>query len=114
MKVIIAGSRNIEDPRLVEEAIRDSGFEVTTLVSGCAMGVDIVGIMWAEDHNIPILRFPANWSKYGRRAGFIRNKEMSEVGEALIAVWDGESNGTKNMISLMRAKNVPVYVKVRS
>jgi hypothetical protein len=58
MKVIVAGSRSIEDPDLIEYAIGESGFHVSELVSGCALGVDRLGVEWALEAGVPIKAFP--------------------------------------------------------
>ena len=110
MKTIIAGSRSVTDLDLVADAVRASGFDITEVVSGGAPGVDSLGEQWAEQHGIPVTRFPADWKRYGRRAGPIRNTEMAEYAEALIAVWDGRSRGTKNMIQLARQRGLRVFV----
>lgn len=102
MKVIIAGSRGIRDYTVVEKAIASSGFTITELVSGTARGVDRLGEQWAEKYNIPIKKFPAAWREYGPKAGALRNREMGRYADALVAVWDGASPGTKNMILFMR------------
>lgn len=113
MRTIIAGSRGIVDPKLVEEAIIASGFTITEVVSGGARGVDSIGERWALDNNIPIKRFPAKWHLHGKRAGPIRNSEMAEYAEALIAVWDGASSGTQDMIIKAKCKGLEVHVDVR-
>lgn len=110
MKVIIAGSRYVKNFAAVEKAIADSGFEITEVVSGGAVGVDAMGEWWAHEHSKPLRVFPANWSKYGVAAGPIRNQEMAAYGEALIAVWDGQSRGTKNMIDTAKARGLPVHI----
>lgn len=94
MKVIIAGSRGITDMLLLETAIARSGFTITEVVSGKAQGVDTLGELWANNNNIPVSAFAAKWKIYGKkRAGKVRNLEMSEYGQALIAVWDGVESG---------------------
>jgi len=110
MKVIVAGSRRIKNYDLVEKSIKDSGFEVTEILSGCAGGVDELGEQYAARYNVKISYFPANWSVYGRGAGMIRNEEMSKVADALVAVWDGKSTGTKDMIEKATRKGIPVKV----
>jgi hypothetical protein len=55
-------------------------------------------------------RFPADWDRFGRSAGPKRNKQMAEYGDALIAVWDGESRGTKTMIEFARERGLQVYI----
>lgn len=113
MKTIIAGSREITSPGIVARAILASGIEITEVVSGGARGVDSLGEQWARRSRIPVTEFPvtpADWKKYGKRAGYIRNHKMGEYAEALIAVWDGQSRGTGHMINI--AKELGLLVKM--
>lgn len=110
MKTIIAGSRGVTDYNIVLEAIKQSGFEITEVVSGTARGVDKLGERYAVENVIPITRFVPDWNKYGKRAGFLRNAEMGDYAEALVAVWDGESRGTKQMIDYATKKGLKVFV----
>jgi hypothetical protein len=110
VKTIIAGSRSIDDYALVSQAIKEAGFPITEVVSGGARGVDALGEQYGRENNIPIKVFPADWETYGKAAGSIRNKVMSEYGEALIAIWDGISSGTADMIRQAEQKNLQVCV----
>lgn len=110
MKVIIAGSRTITDPKILAEAITASGFEITEVVSGGAQGVDTLGECWASDNGRKVTCFPAKWKIHGRSAGPIRNGQMAEYAEALIAIWDGKSRGTQNMIVQAKCLGLKVYV----
>lgn len=110
MKVIIAGGRDFTNYALVEDAIKCSAFEITQVVSGKAKGVDTLGEVWALANNVPVEAFPADWSQHGRAAGPIRNREMAEYADALIAIWDGESKGTANMIQQARNKRLNVFI----
>jgi YspA, cpYpsA-related SLOG family len=110
VRVIIAGSRDVTDPRELWKAINSAYFDVDEVVSGCARGADRLGELYAEANGLTVHRFPADWPKYGRSAGPIRNREMAEFADALIALWDGESRGTKNMIETMRSMGKPVVV----
>lgn len=117
MRVIIAGSRDFGpfrphggDPASVAAAVRASGFVPTEVVSGGARGVDAAGEAWASLRGIPVKRFPADWRAHGKAAGPIRNQAMAAYGEALVAIWDGVSAGTANMIAEARAAGLPVYV----
>jgi len=116
VKTIIAGSRGIDEYQLVIEAIQESGWydDITEVVSGAASGPDTLGARWANNSKIPVKWFPAQWKLYGKRAGFIRNKEMADYSEALIAVHDGRSRGTQNMIDLATQLGLKVYVKTIS
>lgn len=113
MKVIIAGSRSITDYYQVYSAIVHSSLEfsdITEVVSGTALGVDKLGEVYATKHNVPIKRFPAQWSKHGKSAGFKRNAEMAKYADFLIAVHDGYSRGTEDMIRQMKCQGKQVYV----
>lgn len=110
MRVIIAGSREIADYSLVLSAIEIANFNITAVVSGCARGVDRLGERFAGDCNLDILRYPADWDKFKRSAGFIRNEEMAKNSDALIAIWDGVSPGTKNMIANAKKYGLKIYI----
>jgi len=112
VKIIIAGSRSITNPKIVEDAIQQSGWvnEITEVVSGCAIGPDKFGEMWAKKNNTPIKRFPAEWKKLGKKAGCYRNRQMSEYADKLIAIWDGKSTGTQNMVMQMKIAEKSVYL----
>lgn len=113
MRTIIAGSRPSKENQqrlhnLLHETIVRSRFQISVVLSGLANGPDQWAVAWATAHRIPVERFPANWSKFGRRAGFLRNKEMADNADALICVWDGRSRGTKMMLDLALGK--PIWV----
>jgi len=110
MKTIIAGSRTILDYDLVYNAIYEAPWVITEVVSGGAPGVDTLGEKAAAAFGIPVKVFPADWKQYKRAAGPIRNQQMADYAEALIAIWDGESSGTADMIR--RAKQMKLRVHV--
>lgn len=110
MRTIIAGSRTINDSLLIEQAILKSGFRITEVFSGGARGVDQLGDAWARRNGVPVRRFPADWERYGKRAGFLRNEEMADRAEGLIAVWDGRSPGTKHMIEIAKRRGLKVFI----
>ena len=111
MRVIIAGSRDGVCRADIDAAMKASGFIPTVVLSGTARGADVLGEAWAADNGIPVERYPADWDKYGRhRAGIIRNAQMAEKAEALVAVWDGSSSGTRNMIQIAQSCKLKVYV----
>jgi len=110
MKVIVAGSRNCESLHEVKVAITKSKFHISELVCGCARGVDTIAEQWAIRNGIPVKRFPAEWDKYGKAAGPIRNGQMAEYADALVAVLYSGSRGTLNMIGQAKKKGLEVYV----
>ena len=111
MKTIIAGSRTINDSKIVVDAIKESGFNISAVLCGCAPGVDNIGKWWAIKNSIPIEKYWANW-KQGKQAGILRNIRMGDNADALIAIWDGESKGTKHMIDYAKKIGLKVFVKI--
>lgn len=109
MKLIIAGSRSITDLEVVFTALALSNFSPILIVSGAARGVDTLGEEYAKLVNLPVIRFPAKWEQYGRSAGHIRNEEMGDFADALLAIWDGKSPGTRGMIMYMKSLHKPVF-----
>ena len=114
--VIIAGSRNY--PFIdyinggadgVARAVAASGLKIGTVISGGARGADAAGEMWAYVNNIPVEVFPADWDTHGKKAGILRNAEMAKHADALIALWDGKSRGTRDMIERMAKKPTCIY-----
>lgn len=112
MKTIIAGSRTITDYRWVAGAIADSGIVVTEVVSGGCRGVDAFGERWARERGIAVRVFKPDWDRHGKAAGPIRNRQMIDyVGPsgALVAVWDGQSRGTADVIRQAQAAGLRVF-----
>jgi hypothetical protein len=109
MKTIIAGSRTIENYRLVENAAKECGWKITEVVNGLARGVDSLGGKWAKENKIPVKEFPAEWGTFGKRAGFIRNEQMAKYADALILIWDGESRGSSMMLQIAKATGLKIY-----
>lgn len=109
MKTIIAGSRGAE-PSDTQAAIMACPWRVTAVVSGEARGPDTHGKQWAHAAGLPVSSHPANWDGLGKGAGFARNEDMAHEADALLAVWDGQSNGTRHMIEYMRSIGKPVHV----
>lgn len=114
MRTIIAGSRGFSRGRalvLVDEAVTKSGFTPTKVLSGGAEGIDLAGEAWAQAHGIPVDRHPAQWRIYGRViAGRARNLRMAQLADALVAIWDGCSPGTRHMIETAEQWKLKVFV----
>lgn len=110
MITIIAGSRSINDYNELLDALKKVPWVITEIVSGHASGVDMLGEQYAKENDLKLHLFKADWNKYGKRAGFIRNGEMAEYAGVLLAIWDGKSRGTKDMIRRMKRKKKLVYV----
>jgi hypothetical protein len=111
-KVIIAGGRDFSDYELLDKNVYEFTLYQLDLeiVSGCANGADKLGEKYANTYGIPIKRFPADWDKHGKSAGYIRNKQMAEYADMLIAFWDGKSKGTNHMIDLATNSNLKIHI----
>lgn len=109
-KVIIAGCRDFSDYTKVEETLnyilKEYPTNLTEIVSGGASGADRLGEQYAINKGTQFKVFKAQWDKYGKSAGPIRNREMAEYADALVAFWDGKSRGTKNMIVEAERNNI--------
>jgi hypothetical protein len=111
VKTIIAGSRELGiDSFVAAIECCPATPSITEVVSGTARGIDSIGESWARDNKIPLKQFPADWDTYGRSAGYIRNAEMADYADALIAIWDGKSRGTKHMIDIATKKGLEVFI----
>lgn len=112
MKVIIAGGRNYSDYtelcNICDAVLK--GTSDIEIVSGTARGADSLGERYALERGHDLKKFPADWSKYGKSAGYIRNKQMAEYADGLIAFWDGESKGTLHMINLAKERSLKVRI----
>lgn len=118
MKLVIAGSRHFI---ISSEFIRSLLFQfpigratrlkekVTVIISGGATGVDTAAEDLATREKIPFSAIIPDWGLYGKSAGPRRNREMAELGDALLLVWDGESRGSFNMKEEMLKLGKPVY-----
>jgi len=121
-KLWIAGSRDFPQLELAARFIRDVPHilwpqamrEEIEILEGGARGVDQLAGMIAKDEGFGLRVLPAQWDKYGRSAGMIRNEKLAQEAHALLAFWDGKSRGTEHSIELARAKGIPVVlVEVR-
>jgi len=121
MKVLIAGSRDITSPFLLERAIDECGFTIEEIVSGGAKGVDTMAAKWAKKHGVQCTEMFADWEghperhvekdghSYDPRAGLDRNLKMAEYADAAVVITNG-SSGSQHMIETMRKMGKPVRV----
>lgn len=109
-RIIIAGGRDFYDYDLVKMTMARIAYKPAVIVSGCAKGADTLGIKWAIDNFTPVDKYPADWDRYGKSAGYKRNVQMAENADMLIAFWDGKSKGTKHMIDIALSHKLIVLV----
>lgn len=100
-KVVIGGCRDYSDYAFfkshLEEILKDEKDEII-IISGHCSGVDLMGERYAAENGFKVEIFLPEWKKYGRAAGPLRNKQMVEKANLIIAFWDGKSKGTKSLI----------------
>lgn len=116
MKIIVAGSRSINDYDFIKlylnNFITNHNISNPEIVSGTANGPDKLGEQYAREHNLKLTRFPADWDRWGKSAGYKRNQQMADYAEALVAFWDGKSKGTKHMIDIATKQNLTVEINI--
>ena len=118
-RIIIAGSRDFTDYDLLKDMLisfidslpKSAQIEI---ISGTARGADSLGEQLAKEIGYTLKRFPADWERLGKKAGYIRNNEMAEYASGaigyLFAFWDGQSKGTEHMINLAHKHGLTVHV----
>ncbi len=114
-RCIIAGSRDFTDYECFKRAVLAVLPEKTEIISGHARGTDSMAELLAEELGWPLRVFPADWKRYGRAAGPIRNRQMAvfaaeEGNGILIAFLKGGSRGTTGMIDIARKYNITSIV----
>ena len=107
--VVVAGTRSFENWEEFKTEMNNQlkDMENIGIISGGAQGTDNMAKRYAEMRKLPFIEMPANWEKYGRAAGPIRNEAMARMATALIVFWDGESRGTLDMLTKARKFKVP-------
>ena len=110
MRVIVCGTRRWHDRKKVADRLFDLPVD-STIVHGAARGADTIAHQEAQKLGLLVEPHVAEWDKFGRGAGLIRNNEMAKLGADLcIAFWDGKSAGTQHMIETAKRYGIPVEV----
>lgn len=109
-RVAIIGSRDFADLDAVRAFVRGLPVD-TVVVSGGARGVDRVAAAEAQRCGLTIVVYRADWIRYGRRAGYLRNVSIVEHAERVVAFWDGASKGTRHTIEIARRAGTPVEIR---
>lgn len=112
MRVLICGGRSFSDWVLLGDTL-DKFHQQTpfsAVIHGAQTGADTLAGEWAEQRGIEIDWFRADWKKYGRSAGPIRNTRMLAEGKPDLVIAFKGGKGTRDMVAQARAANVPVEV----
>lgn len=112
-KVAVVGSRGYDDFNSFSAQMKNliTDFSDVCFVSGgCKTGADALIEKFANTIEVPILVFYPNYSEHNRRAPLIRNKQIVDASDYLIAFWDGQSTGTAHTIELAKQKQIPIRI----
>jgi hypothetical protein len=113
-KVIVAGSRSFSNysllVRKMDQLLVNKNQSEIEIVSGTARGADRLGERYAHERGLALCRFAADWEHLGRKAGLVRNEAMAKYADALVCFWDGQSPGSRHMISVAQGHGVSVRV----
>ena len=109
MKVAIVGTRTYPDLEQVREYVSKLSQD-DIIISGGAKGVDATAEDEARKLGMEVISIPAEWNKYGKRAGLMRNDLIVAMADLVVAFWDGVSRGTKYTIDKAKEKNVITQV----
>lgn len=120
MKILVCGGRDFQDREKIHEILKEylylkpdltiiQGGQVTTdWKTGRKWGADYLAKKWAEANDVSVLEFKANWNKYGKPAGMIRNQQMLDEGNPDIVIAFKGGNGTADMVKRSKAQDKEV------
>ena len=114
VKVGIVGSRSITSSEYVFSVLdfylaRLLEENEVVIVSGSAIGIDSLGAQWAELRKLKTEIYLPDWQTHGKKAGFLRNQQIIDNSDYLIAITTG-SNGTADSIKRAVKKNIPIKI----
>jgi len=109
MNIAIVGSRTFNNYNLLETELLKYD-NINFIISGGAIGADRLAEKFALKYNIKTIIYKPDWGKYGKSAGYIRNKDIVNHADVVIAFWDGQSKGTKHSIDIATATNKKLII----
>ena len=104
MKLLIAGSRSIQEFDLSPYILPDTD----CIITGGANGIDRIAEQYADEHKLSKIILRPQYHLYKRNAPLIRNKQMVDIADAVLVIWDGKSKGTRYTMDYTQQKNVPL------
>lgn len=105
MRIIVAGSRDFADYNFLRDKLDfllSRVNEDVTIISGCARGADSLGERYARERGLALVRMPADWHKYGKRAGYMRNVEMAKAATHCVIFRVNHSKGSSHMLAIAK------------
>lgn len=110
-RILVCGGREYNDQervnKILDAAARALADRPVTIIHGNARGADQCADVWAKDRQVQVRPFPADWDTHGKRAGFIRNKQMLDEGKPHAVIAFPGGIGTRMMVGLAKRYNIP-------
>jgi len=113
-RILVCGGRSYGKTQIIREVLASlsgpddaPGSDPPTIVHGNARGADRYAALIAKELGYKVEPHPANWTRYGRSAGPIRNREMLNSGVVLVIAFPG-GRGTDDMVKQAEKAGVRV------
>lgn len=111
MKLAVIGGRDFVDYDHLKRVMQKIRTPIDLIVSGGAKGADSLAERYAQEFGIETKIFPADWDTYGKRAGFMRNQDIVNTADSILAFWDGQSKGTRSSIELAEKQGKTIHIE---
>lgn len=112
MRLAVVGSRSFSDYDRLCQGISNLNIPIECIVSGGAKGVDSLAARYVKENDLPLVEYLPEYSKYGRSAPILRNRQIVDNADCIIAFWDGASRGTKDSIDYARRQGKKVVIEL--
>ena len=111
LRVLVCGGRNYNDITTLNAVLDkvNTDLGISCIIEGDARGADRLAGAWALVSGIDREVYPANWNRYGKRAGYLRNVQMAEEGKPDMIITFPGGIGTQMMRDIGKKKHIPVY-----
>ena len=107
MNVAIVGGRDFDDYEQFKSSINGEKIKFNSIISGGARGVDTMAEKYAKEIGVPVKIYLPDWTKHGKAAGPIRNRQIIESADCVIAFWDEKSPDTRSSIAIAEELKKP-------
>ncbi len=109
VKIAIVGSRTYKHTLRIRTYMEQLSKD-TVIISGGATGVDSIAAYEANRLGLTMIVYPADWNTHGKKAGYLRNIQIVDMADEVLAFWNGISKGTQHTINIARQKHKPVLI----
>lgn len=116
MRILVCGGRDYDNWIKMGNVLSQLFNDGDTLIHGMSTGADILSEYTVRRYgfDVSVERYPADWKKYGKSAGYVRNKQMLDEGRPDLVVAFPGGKGTESMVKLAQEANVRVMSVVDS